>query len=193
MDIEYKIIIKQGNLINEDNADIVVNPSNTVLMLGSGVSMAFHKHCGNELQTEMNQLLSDIHSAGKDLKKGDVVSSTSGKARNFKCVFHAAIMDYRPGTNYKDKNPVLSDIITCLKNIEKNIVDYSELYSRKNITLAIPLMGCGHGDLNKHDVIRLYDDFFNNGVKSSVLKCKVIIYGYTKYDHDLLGTWAWKD
>lgn len=193
MDIEYLIKIKQGNMLHEDKADIVVNPSNSVLMLGSGVSMAFHKHCGNELQIEMNKMLSDIHSTERVLIKGDVIPTTAGKATNFEWVLHAAIMDYNPGTNYKYKNPVLLDILTCLKNIERLISEYSVQHSRKNITLAIPLMGCGHGGLDKHDVIKLYNDFFNNGIISSTLKCKVIIYGYTKYDHDLLGTWAWKD
>jgi len=56
----YKCIIKQGNLLNEENATFVVNASNTKLLLGSGVSMAFLRHCGRCLQEEMLQSLIKI-------------------------------------------------------------------------------------------------------------------------------------
>jgi len=43
----YSIVIKQGNLLSEE-ADFIVNASNTKLILGSGVSMAFKRHCGKK-------------------------------------------------------------------------------------------------------------------------------------------------
>ena len=33
--MSYKIIIKQGNLVNESNAGLIVNASNTKLLLGN--------------------------------------------------------------------------------------------------------------------------------------------------------------
>ena len=51
--MSYQISIKQGNLLDEENATFIVNASNTRLILGSGVSMAFKRHCGIELQKVM--------------------------------------------------------------------------------------------------------------------------------------------
>lgn len=186
MNVKYFIKIKQGNLLSEKYADFIVNPSNTVLMLGSGVSMAFAKHCGHELQIEMHNLLSEIHATGYTLKKGDVIPSKPSRATNFKHALHAAIMDYNPGVHFNDKNPELSDIRQSLVNIEKCIVEYSKLHNKNDITLVIPLMGCGHGGLDKCEVIELYLRFFNASKKSSSINCKVIIYGYSKEDSNLL-------
>ncbi|VYS95528.1 RNase III inhibitor [Campylobacter ureolyticus] len=43
--ISYEISIKRGDLLDE-KADILVNPSNTLMLLGSGVSRAFFCRCG---------------------------------------------------------------------------------------------------------------------------------------------------
>jgi len=74
----YSIVVKQGNLLSEE-ADFIVNASNTKLILGSGVSMAFKRHCGIELQNEMNSLLNSIDG---ELAQGDVVATSSGMAGN---------------------------------------------------------------------------------------------------------------
>jgi len=175
MSVEYIVKCKIGNLVQENDTDFIVNASNTVLMLGSGVSMAFSKHCGNKLQLEMNQLLSEIHETGYKLKKGDVVPSSSVGASNFKHALHVAVLDYNSGVNYKDKKPMLCDIDSALHNIEKIIVEYAKLHHRANVSLVMPLIGCGFGGLDKKEVIKLYKDFFSNENQYTKIICQVTI------------------
>lgn len=156
MNIKYKPIIKKGNLVSEENADFIVNASNTDLMLGSGVSMSFFRHCGHELQIQMDELLSEIHSSGYLLKKGDAVPTKSGKATNFKHALHVAMIDSNRGVHFTKTRPVIDDIKVSLINIEKTIVEYSKIHDKREITLVLPLLGCGIGGLNKKEVVEQY-------------------------------------
>jgi len=91
--INYHLKIKQGNLVLAENVDFIVNASNTSLILGCGVSMAFFRHCGHQLQEQMDEVLSEIKATGYKLKKGDVVPTKPGKASNFKHALHAMTVD----------------------------------------------------------------------------------------------------
>ncbi len=159
----YKIKLKQGNVVLED-ADFIVNPSNTSLLLGSGVSHAFRMHCGNELQKEMKKYA--------PIKKNEVVITPSF-ADNFKYALHVAIMDYSVSNPF----PTYDDIKKALENIEKIIKKYAPC------KMAIPLMGTGVGGLDKEKVAKIYKDFFKRKVD---FDCEVIIYGYSKEDYELL-------
>ncbi|WP_457743246.1 macro domain-containing protein [Sulfurimonas sp.] len=172
----YKCTIKQGNLLEEEDATFIVNASNTKLLFGSGVSMAFKRHCGNILQDEMHEKLRSI---GK-LEKGDVVATSSGNAKNFKYALHVAVMNYNKGVSTEQKAPTLQNIKTALENIEKYIKWYIENKNNQNIKLVLPLMGCGVGGLNKEDVIKLYREFFCRDV---AFDCEVVIYGYNTQDY----------
>ena len=105
--MSYYCIVKQGNLLSEDSATFIVNASNTKLILGSGVSMAFAHHCGRELQDEMLKSLKNI---GESLEQGDVVATSAGQADNFQYALHVAIMDYNTGVKHRDKAPTLEVI-----------------------------------------------------------------------------------
>ena len=180
----YKIIIKQGNLINEEYATFIVNASNTRLVLGTGVSMAFKQRCGRELQKEM---IEAIEKVGHPLQKGDVVITSSGRARNFEHALHACVMDYNPGLSYKDKAPSLMNIYEILLNIEQYLKLYEEKTS-KPTRLVLPLMGSGVGGLDKKEVLNVYKEFFS---KNTDLTCGVVIYGFNADDyakiHDCFG------
>jgi len=174
----YTITVKQGNLLNEE-ADFIVNPSNTRLILGSGVSMAFKRHCGIELQKEMDAALEAV---GGVLKQGDVVVTSSAGAKNFKYTLHVAVMNYNPGVRYNEKNPTLETIQTALYNIENYLSEYAKKEQRR-IKIALPLMGCGVGELDKGEVVKLYKRFFKRDV---AFACEVVIYGYTQADYNLI-------
>ena len=177
--MSYQISIKQGNLLDEENATFIVNASNTRLILGSGVSMAFKRHCGIELQKEMDLKLETI---GHTLSKGDVIATSSANATNFTYALHAAIMDYNQGTKEINKYPSLKDIEITLENIEP----YLEWYSIKHtepIKLVLPLLGCGVGGLDMIDVFNLYKEFFSKDVS---FNCNIVIYGYSQRDYDIL-------
>lgn len=175
----YTLNIKCGNLLEEGDATFIVNPSNTRLILGSGVSMAFKRHCGSELQKEMFQKLEKI---GHPLQQGDVVVTSSGNAKNFKYALNVAIMDYNAGVRYEQKMPTIKTIEHALKNIENYLAWYESNY-REAIKIVLPLMGCGVGGMDKEAVIKLYKQFFERDVS---FDCEVVVYGHTQEDYALL-------
>lgn len=179
--MSYKLSVKQGNLLSEEEATFIVNASNTKLILGSGVSMAFKRHCGNELQQEMFKKLENIEGI---LNQGDVVATSSGKATNFMYALHVAVMNYNGGVKYDEKLPTLSIIQVALQNIE-NYLKWYWNEKKESMKLVLPLIGCGVGGLNKVDVVRLYNDFFNKNIE---LECMVVLYGYDSSDYELINS-----
>ena len=177
--MSYHIQIKEGNLLHEQSADFIVNASNNKLILGSGVSMAFKKHCGLGLQKEMQKRLNEI---GIILHQGDIVATSSGNAQNFKYALHAVVIDYNKGIYATDKMPTIKTIIAILRNIKKYLMVYWEQHNKK-IKLVLPLLGCGIGGLKKKDVVEVYKDFFT---KDIAIDCEVIVYGYNKNDYNLI-------
>ena len=173
----YTIIVKQGNMLDEKHAIFAINASNTQLILGSGVSMAFKTHCGRVLQNEMSEKLKEI---GK-LKKGDVVLTSSGEAKNIRGVLHAAITDYNKGVKESDKLPKLEEIHEVLKEIEWYIQWYLEHFKNESIKIVLPLLGCGVGKLEKIKVIELYKNFFTRKVN---FDCEIVVYGYSREDFE---------
>ena len=165
----YKVNIKQGDFLEED-AQIIVNPSNTKLILGSGVSMAIKRKCGFKLQELM-----DIEKEKKVYTKGDI-AITNDSSNNYEKIIHACIM------NYSDKSiskfPDLNDIEKVLFNIEDYLIK-NNLTDKK---IAIPMIGCGVGNLKIIDVINLYIKFFS---RETSLNNKISIYIYD-YDNFVL-------
>ena len=84
------IRLKYGNLIKEQ-ATFIVNPSNTQLILGSGVSKAFRQHCGG---SSFQQELYKLRDKSAPLSQGDVIISNAGCATNFTYALHAIVMNY---------------------------------------------------------------------------------------------------
>ncbi len=175
----YTIQARQGNLLDVPDADFIVNASNNKLILGSGVSMAFKKHCGIELQEEMKKRLDEI---GITLHQGDVVATSSASAKNFKYALHAVVIDYNKGIYAADRLPTIKTIFDILKNIEKYLLIYWKKH-HNTIKLVLPLIGCGIGGLDKEEVIKAYKKFFTREI---VVDCKVIVYGYNKNDYNLI-------
>lgn len=175
----YTTTVKQGNLLDE-KANFIINASNTRLILGSGVSMAFKRHCGIELQKEMEVVL---NICGGSLEQGDVVVTSSAGAPNFDYALHVAVMNYNPGVKFDKKNPTLETIEKALHNIENHLIEYAKNEERK-IKIALPLMGCGVGGLNKKEVVKLYKNFFERDID---FDCEVVVYGYSEEDYSLIA------
>jgi len=160
----YKIVIKKGDIFSEDKADFIVNPSNTDLFLGSGVSSAFKKACP-KLQETLNKL--------SPIKQSEIAMTTCPGLERFKYSLHVAVMDY---SSIKFK-PTYEVIKKSLQNIEKIIKNYAPC------KIVIPLMGTGVGGLNKEIVVKIYNEFFQRKVD---FECEVVIYGYKDEDYNLL-------
>ncbi len=171
----YLLYIREGNLLDVTDATFVVNASNTSLMLGTGVSMAFKKHCGPLLQDLMRAKVNEMAEMGTRVHPADVIITAPGEAQNFEYILHAAIMDYRPGAH---PAPSLSVIHETLKNIEGYLKWYAER-SETTITLVLPLLGCGVGGLDRIQVMQLYKIFFSRPVG---FECDVFVYGHTHED-----------
>ncbi len=174
----YICKVKQGDLLQEEGATFIVNASNTLLELGSGVSASFKKACGIRLQTEMREKLQTLDNP---LCKGDVVATSSCDATNFTYALHTAIMDYNQGVRGSDKLPTLSDITTVLTNIEYYLQWYADNHTLP-LKLVLPLMGCGVGGLVPKDVLDIYHTFFQRDVPYT---CEVIIYAYNAEHYKL--------
>jgi O-acetyl-ADP-ribose deacetylase (regulator of RNase III) len=171
----YHIYIKQGDLLDDPDADFIVNPSNTVLSLGSGVSSAFARACGPELQALMTRKL---HETGR-LRKGDVVETGGGGCTRYRSILHAAVMDYNPGA--ADVMPALHDIETIMGGIESFLTAFTA--HGRTPRLALPLMGTGVGGLDKRAVVRIYRDFFGRAV---TFECEVTIYARSSADYAMI-------
>ena len=186
MPVKYLITVKQGNLVLAENVDFIVNASNTSLILGSGVSMAFFRHCGQALQNQMDELIAEINHTGYRLKTGDVVPSKAGHALNFKHALHAVTVDSKQSIYTAQARSRLDDIEKVLNNIERIIIEYAKLHGKGEISLVLPLLGCGVGGLDKHEVIEIYGHFFSAYRENTQITCHCSIYAYSRNDLELL-------
>ena len=177
--MSYKLIAKQGSIFDEEHATFIVNPSNTRLLLGSGVSAAFKRECGKELQDEMSNTLLNIEGG---LQQGDVVATGPGKSKKFDIALHAAIMNYDPGTRQIDKYPTLQTISKALQNIEQYLQWYAK-HKSQTMKLVLPMMGCGVGGLKIEDVAKIYRDFFSKEVD---YECEVVVYNFDEKNHKIV-------
>ena len=165
----YNLTHKRGTLFNENNATFAVNPSNTQLILGSGVSMAFKRECGFDLQHIMNEALLKVDGT---LQQGDVIATAPGISTKFKIALHVAVMNYDEGTSRINKLPTLQVISDALHNIEGYLKWYATFHN-ENIKLVMPMIGCGTGGLNITEVAQIYKDFFSRDID---FNCEVIVY-----------------
>jgi len=153
----YELENVKGNIVLFD-ADFIVNASNTKLILGSGVSMAFKRHCGLRLQQEMDNVRKESIQRQTPIQQGDVVATSSCEATNFKYALHAAVINYDKGVSQSASKPSLQVIETILLNTEPYLQWFSEKFGKPS-TVAFPYLGCGVGGLNKVDVYGLFESF----------------------------------
>ena len=151
--------------ISKEKGDYVVNPSNTVLSLGSGVSGVLKRMCP-ELQNVMWEWLN----RNGYLNPGDI-AITPYPCEEFEYVIHAAVMDYRD--NAKKVAPDLYRIETICEKI-------SFLFKDENVKIITPLLGTGVGGLNKKEVYKIMKKYFSN------IKADVILVIHNKKDYENL-------
>jgi O-acetyl-ADP-ribose deacetylase (regulator of RNase III) len=166
----YKIELRQGNMLEDVSSQIMINPSNTSLLLGSGVSMAFKRKFGAKLQDDMNMISRGIN---YKLQQGDVVVSNYAiKDSAVKYIYHAIVMNY---TGSGPKSPSLHQVSLMIKNIKRLA---NSLHGDK-ICIAIPFIGCGAGGLKVKDIINIYMDACKDATNKEII---FRVYGYTRDD-----------
>ena len=151
--------------ISKETGEYVVNPSNTVLSLGSGVSGVLKRMCP-ELQNVMWEWLN----RNGYLNPGDI-AITPYPCKEFEYVIHAAVMDYR--NEALRVNPDLERIERICKNIAKFLSD-------KKTKVITPLLGTGVGGLDKTEVYKIMRQHFDN------INAEVILVVHKKEDYDKL-------
>jgi O-acetyl-ADP-ribose deacetylase (regulator of RNase III) len=163
----YKIELRQGDLLLDTVANIMLNPSNTSLLLGSGVSMAFKRKFGIQLQQKMNLKKQSLC----NISLGDIVI-TKEESNNPKYIYHAIVMNY---TGIGSKYPTLKTIEMIIDNIklQLNKLDLDA------ISIAIPFIGCGVGGLNIADVTKIYIEKFSESTTKDIT---IRLYGYSRDD-----------
>jgi O-acetyl-ADP-ribose deacetylase (regulator of RNase III) len=89
-----EIAVCRGSLTDGDET-VLVNASNTGVMLGSGVSAAIARACGPGYQERIREALTKKF--GDSMEPGDVLITDAGSHPRARYVAHVAVMDYRPG------------------------------------------------------------------------------------------------
>ena len=170
----YDLQLVTGNIVLFD-ADFIVNASNTKLILGSGVSMAFKRHCGLRLQQEMDDVRKQFNQRKTSIQQGDVVATSSGDATNFKYALHAAVINYNKSVSQASSKPSLQTIEEILLNTEPYLQWFSEKFN-KIPTVIFPYLGCGVGGLNRIEVQGLFEAFAQREIKfDAIIKlCKYV-------------------
>jgi len=158
----FRVILRD---IKEQKGDYIVNPSNTILSLGSGVSGVLRMMCP-ELQDVMNEYLN----RNGYLNPSDI-AVTPYPCKEFKWAIHAAVMDYR--NNAIEVNPDYERIEKICKNI-------SEFLDEKEAKVITPLLGTGVGGLDKKKVFNIMKKYF------LPLKVDVILVVHKKSDFNLI-------
>ena len=130
----FKVVIGD---IRDFRGDYIINPSNTILQLGSGVSGVLKMMCP-ELQNVMNEYIKKYGY----LNPGDI-AVTIYPCKEYNYAIHAAVMDYRSGA--KEVNPSYERIEKILRNIKEFLKD-------KKAKVITPLLGTGVGGLDKERV-----------------------------------------
>ena len=158
-------LLKLSDISNE-RGDFVVNPSNTILSLGSGVSGVLKVMCPS-LQNIMDEYIKTYGF----LSPGEI-AVTIYPCEEFEYAIHAAVMDYRP--NATQINPTLERIEKICKNIANFLDD-------KDVKVITPLLGTGVGGLDKKEVYKIMKRYFEN------LKAEVILVVHKKSDFETLS------
>jgi len=132
------IQIRYGNLV-KSKSDFIVNASNTELILGSGVSRAFRKHCGELYQQKVYEDRRRYRFQYGEIRQGDVVSGGTGTAKNFQFALHVAVMNFSDSS--LSSYPTKKLIMRGLKNVRASVEALSQSNGIQNPSLAIPLVG----------------------------------------------------
>ena len=147
------MFILKFNDISKEKGDYIINPSNTVLSLGSGVSGILRRMCP-ELQNIMREYLNK----NGFLNPGDI-AITIYPCEEYNYAIHAAIMDYRDGAK---------NVMPNYDRIEKICKNIALFLDEKRVKVLTPLLGTGVGGLDKEKVYKIMKKYFEK-IKSEII------------------------
>ncbi len=130
---ELLLEIKTGD-ITEEFCDVIVNPSNPQLYLGSGVSGAIRNKAGESLQEEMSNI-----TRTKKLDDGDAVITDSHGLKTCKFIIHAATVE---GSERTVRLAIQNSLSICNNKTIKSV--------------AFPALATGVGGMDKSDFAKIF-------------------------------------
>ena len=151
----FKVV--KGDIRNF-RGDYIVNPSNTVLKLGSGVSGVLKMMCP-KLQDVMDEYVAKY----VFLNPGDI-AITVYPCDGYEYAIHAAVMDYRVNA---------INIAPDYERIEKICKNIAHFLEDKKALVITPYLGTGVGGLEKEKVKNIMQKYFENLESEVILVEKV--------------------
>lgn len=138
-----KVVIKEGD-ITEENVDAIVNPANSLMIMGGGVAGAIKRKGGNEIEREAMRKA--------PVPIGKAIVTTAGKLKA-KYVIHSPTME-RPAMRIN------------VDNVRKAAMAALSLASNLDLkSIAFPALGSGVGGVSIREsimtilsVIKLIED-----------------------------------
>ncbi|MEM5791026.1 MAG: macro domain-containing protein [Candidatus Aenigmatarchaeota archaeon] len=127
------LIIKKGD-ITEEECDAIVNPANSLGIMGGGVALAIKKKGGEEIEREAR--------AKAPIKVGEAIATKSGKLK-CKYIIHSPTME-KPAQKI------------TLENVKLATRAALELARKMNLkSIAFPGMGTGVGGISYEDAAKI--------------------------------------
>ncbi|MGB9729675.1 MAG: macro domain-containing protein [Thermoprotei archaeon] len=146
--------------ITEEPCDAIVNPANSLLIMGGGVAGALKRKGGNEIEKEA--LLKAPVPVGK------AIHTKAGKLK-VKYIIHAPTME-KPAMKISSEN--------VYKATEAALLEAENLGIE---SIAFPVMGAGVGGLKIDEagatMIKAIKNIISQGKLKSLKKIKIIAYG----------------
>jgi O-acetyl-ADP-ribose deacetylase (regulator of RNase III) len=134
------IEVRSGSL-TEGSETVLVNASNTNVLLGSGVSGAIRRACGPGFQAELQEVLQRKKQGPMD--PGDVLVTGAGSHPSAKWIIHVAVMDYR-----REVGPASAPTLDTLRTGAERVWDAVEVLPDVGPhTVAMVALGAGTGGL----------------------------------------------
>jgi O-acetyl-ADP-ribose deacetylase (regulator of RNase III) len=167
MDIE----LRQGSVTDAD-VDVLVNASNTLLQLGSGVSGAIRIACGRGYQAFLDQVCAE---AGGGLEPGAVVVTHAGSHPRARWIAHLAVMDYRPNAELRGPDEAR------LRRGTLELMDALAGIPEQGISVGMVALGAGTGNLGVRLPTTIACELLRERAPENVKR--VVFHGFTLVEH----------
>ncbi len=157
-----RVEIREGSILEVDT-DVIVNPANSLGIMGGGVAGVIRRQGGEEIEKEAMMKA--------PIPIGKAILTTSGKL-SFKGVIHSPTME----------QPAVKTSVEEVKKAVKAALELADELCFKSI--AFPGMGTGVGGLNKEVAARAMIEEIRN-FKSSSLERVVLV----DVDEEMIKAW----
>jgi O-acetyl-ADP-ribose deacetylase (regulator of RNase III) len=162
---ECNIVIKIGDLLEEE-AEAIVNPANSLMIMGGGVAGIIKKKGGEEIEEEAKKYA--------PVEVGKAIITKAGKLK-FKYVIHSPTME-RPA------------MLTTFENVYKaTLAALGSAYNHGIKRVSFPAMGTGVGGLSYSEaakaMLSAIKDFLE---KFTLEEIKIVLLNKDAYENFVL-------